>query len=223
MGNRGCTAYKAVLFDLDGTLLDTLKDIADSVNTALAKLGFPQHDIQTYKYFFVGDGRRAMAIRALPEDYRDTANVDRLAAIIEVEYSKRWADNTRAYPGIPDMLQSLTDKGIKMAILSNKPEAFTKKMVTRLLPRQHFEIVLGAQSSVPLKPDPTSALQIAKRLNILPTEFIYLGDTYVDMKTATAAGMYPVGALWGFRTADELLTGGARELIEYPTELPRLL
>lgn len=214
--------YKAVLFDLDGTLLDTLKDIADSVNMALDHLGFPQHEVEAYKYF-VGDGREALAIRALPEDCRDTVNLDKLAAYIEIEYSKRWAINTRAYEGVPDMLQALTDLGIKMAILSNKPQASTEEMVSRLLSQWRFELVLGAQSSIPMKPDPTTALQIARRLNIPPAEFLYLGDTDVDMKTATAAGMYPVGAVWGFRTADELMAGGAKQLIQNPTDLPNLL
>lgn len=214
--------YKAVLFDLDGTLLDTLKDIADSVNMALDHLGFPQHEVEAYKYF-VGDGREALAIRALPEDCRNTVNLDKLAAYIEIEYSKRWAINTRAYEGVPDMLQALTDLGIKMAILSNKPQASTEEMVSRLLSQWRFELVLGAQSSIPMKPDPTTALQIARRLNIPPAEFLYLGDTDVDMKTATAAGMYPVGAVWGFRTADELMAGGAKQLIQNPTDLPNLL
>lgn len=215
-------AYRAVLFDLDGTLLDTIKDIADSVNIALARLGLPQHEVEAYKYY-VGDGRKALAIRALPEDCRDTANVDRLSASIEIEYSKRWVNNTMAYPGVPDMLQSLAHLGIKMAILSNKPQASTEEMVSGLLSQWRFELILGARSSIPMKPDPTSALQTARRLNIPPAEFLYLGDTDVDMKTATAAGMYPVGALWGFRTADELLAGGAKDLIQNPTDLLRLL
>ena len=166
-------AYRAVLFDLDGTLLDTIRDIADSVNIALAQLGFPQHEVEAYKYF-VRDGREALAIRALPEDRRDTVTVDRLSASIEIEYSKRWAINTLAYPGIPDMLQSLADLGIKMAILSNKPQDSTEEMVSGLLPQWRFELVFGAQSSIPMKPDPTSALQIARRLNIPPAEFLYL-------------------------------------------------
>ncbi|MFC1970724.1 HAD family hydrolase [Chloroflexota bacterium] len=215
-------AYRAVLFDLDGTLLDTIKDIADSVNIALAKLGLPQHEVEAYKYF-VGDGREVLAIRALPGDCRDQLNVDRLSASIKIEYSRRWAINTLAYPGIPDMLQSIADLGIKMAILSNKPQDSTKEMVSRFLSQWRFELVFGAQSSIPMKPDPTSALQIARRLGIPPAEFLYLGDTDVDMKTAAEAGMYPIGALWGFRTADELLAGGAKGLIQYPTDLLRLL
>ncbi|MFC2067415.1 HAD family hydrolase [Chloroflexota bacterium] len=214
--------YKAVLLDLDGTLLDTIKDIADSVNIALAQLCFPQHEVEDYKYF-VGDGRKFLAIRALPEDCRDAVNVDRLSASVEIEYSRRWVNNTLAYPGIPDMLQALADLDIKMAILSNKPQASVEEMVSRLLSLWRFELILGAQSSIPMKPDPTTALQIARRLNILPSEFLYLGDTDIDMKTATEARMYPVGALWGFRTADELLAGGAKKLIQYPTDLLRFL
>jgi len=214
--------YKAVLFDLDGTLLDTLKDIADSVNTALDHLGFPKHELKAYRYF-VGDGREALAIRALPEQHRDMITVDQLATSIEAEYSKRWANNTRPYQGIPEMLGALKDLGIKMAILSNKPQSFTELMVSGLLPQWRFEVVVGALPSMPKKPDPTAALQIAQQLNIHAIEFLYLGDSDVDMKTATAAGMYPVGALWGFRNTDELLAGGAKELIQHPADLLHLL
>ncbi len=214
--------YKAVLFDLDGTLLDTLKDIADSVNMALDHLGFPKHELEAYRYF-VGDGREALAIRVLPEQHRDTVTVGQLAASIEAEYSKRWANNTRPYQGVPDMLQALTDLGIKMAILSNKPQSSTELMVSGLLPQWRFEVVLGSRSSVPMKPDPTAALQIARRLNFRPVEFLYLGDSDVDMKTATATEMFPVGALWGFRSADELSASGAKELIQHPSDLLHLL
>lgn len=214
--------YRAVLFDLDGTLLDTLKDIADSVNLALYRLGFPQHELEAYKYF-VGDGREALAIRVLPENHRDAITFDRLLAYIDEEYSKRWSNNTRPYHGIPEMLQALTKLGITMAVLSNKPQGSTEEMVYRLLPRWHFKLVVGALPSVPKKPDPTAALRIAKQLEIRPTGFLYLGDSDVDMKTATAAEMYPVGALWGFRTVDELLASGAKELIQNPVDLIRLL
>jgi len=213
---------RAVLFDLDGTLLDTLRDIANSVNKALRHLGFPQHELEAYKHF-IGDGREILAIRTLPEHKRDPATVNKLAASINEEYSEHWADSTCPYQGVPELLNALTISNIKMAILSNKPHKFTEIMVSRLLSPWHFEIVVGALSSVPKKPDPTIALQISRRLGIPSSGFLYLGDSEVDMKTATAADMYPVGALWGFRTADELLLGGAKKLIDHPTDLLSLL
>jgi len=214
--------HSAVLFDLDGTLLDTLKDLADSVNSALGRLGFPQHELEAYQYF-VGDGREVLAIRALPERQRKAGTVDKLVTYINEEYSNRWVNNTHPYQGIPNLLDALTSSGIKMAILSNKQHNFTELMVSKLLPRWRFELVVGALPSVPKKPDPTTALQIAQRLNIRPLEFLYLGDSDVDMKAASAADMYPVGALWGFRTADELISSGARALIQQPTDLLHLL
>jgi len=214
--------YKAVLFDLDGTLLNTLKDIATSMNHALSRLGFPQHKLEACKYF-IGSGREAMALRALPDSHRDPATVVKLANLIFEEYGKHWADSTHPYDGIPALLDSLTARGIKMVILSNKPHDSTEMTVSRLLPKWSFEVVMGAQPSLPAKPDPTSAFQIARRIDVRPEEFLFLGDSDTDMETATAAGMYPVGALWGFRTGDELLAGGAKALIEYPTHLLQLL
>ena len=207
-----------MLFDLDGTLLDTLQDLANSVNNVLVRSGFPPHEVEDYKYF-VGSGMKNTITQALPEDQRDQANVDELYAQMEEEYSKNWRENTRPYPGIPELLDALIASGIKMSILSNKPQGSTEQMVSALLAQWHFEIVAGAQSSIPLKPDPSAALQIAKQINISPLEFVYLGDSAIDMKTAVAAEMYPVGALWGFRTENELLSAGAQQLINEPTHL----
>jgi phosphoglycolate phosphatase len=215
-------AYRALLFDLDGTLLDTLQDIADSVNSALAYFGFPQHELDAYRYF-VGDGGEMLAIRALPEDRRDQMTVGKVVARIDEAYSLRWANNTRPFQGIPELLDALTNIGIRMAILSNKGQSFAELTVSTLLPNWHFDLVVGAQPSIPRKPDPTTALQIAKQMSLIPTEFLYIGDSAVDMKTAVAANMYPIGALWGYRTADELLTGGARALVEKPTHVLSLL
>jgi phosphoglycolate phosphatase len=214
--------YRAVLFDLDGTLLDTLQDIADSANKALHHLGFPRHELEAYKYF-VGDGREILAIRSLPEHHRDTAKVRKLVDLINREYSKCWADHTRPYRGITALLDDLTVKRIKIAVLSNKAHELTEMMVSKMLSRWHFDAVVGASSSIPKKPDPTAALKITRQLGILPSEFLYLGDSDIDMKTAANAGMHPVGALWGFRTRDELIAGGAKALIENPCDLLRLL
>ncbi len=215
-------AYRALLFDLDGTLLDTLQDIADSVNSALAYFGFPQHELDAYRYF-VGDGVEMLAIRALPEDRRDQMTVGKVVARIDEAYSLRWANNTRPFQGIPELLDALTNIGIRMAILSNKGQSFAELTVSTLLPDWHFDLVVGAQPSIPRKPDPTTALRIARQMSLIPTEFLYLGDSAVDMKTAVAAKMYPIGALWGYRTANELLTGGARALVENPMHVLSLL
>jgi phosphoglycolate phosphatase len=210
--------YKAVLFDLDGTLLDTLEDLATSVNRGLADLGLPQHRISDYKYF-VGWGREEMAARALPEEKRDPSLIERLCEIINREYLRHWSDHTQPYDGIPEMLDALTSRRVTMAILSNKPHDFTELMVTRLLSRWHFEIVAGASPDMPKKPDCTVALNICRQLKIDPQEFLFLGDSEIDMQTAVNAGMYPVGALWGFRTAADLKEGGAKKLIKDPREL----
>ena len=214
--------YRAVLFDLDGTLLNTLKDIADSVNAVLARSGFPQHPVNAYRYF-VGDGMENLARRVLPPDRRDPETVARTRAAIDVEYTQHEADTTRPYPGVPELLSALTRRGVKMAVLSNTPDHSVQSTVTALLGDWRFDVVLGARPSVPIKPDPSGALEIAARLSIPPAQFLYLGDTGTDMKTAVAAGMYPVGALWGFRTADELLAAGAKTLVRYPADLLKLL
>lgn len=210
------------MFDLDGTLLNTLQDLTDSVNRSLGYLGFPPYTPEVFRYF-VGDGRETMAMRSLPECNRDEATINKLVALINKEYSQHWADTTRLYPGVADLLDNLTIKSIKMAILSNKPHIFTEEMVSRLLSRWHFEIVAGAMPPMPVKPDPKAALQIAKRLDIIPSDFLYLGDSEVDMRTANAGGMYAVGAAWGFRTEDELKASGAKALIRHPLELLKLI
>ena len=209
---------KAVLFDLDGTLLDTLADLADATNAALAKLGLPGHPLQAYKYF-VGDGMENLVRRVLGQEPLDKALLARGIELTQNEYAGRWAEKTRPYPGIPDLLDGLSRRGIPMAVFSNKPNEFTQLCVTRLLPDWHFQAVQGATPDLPRKPDPRGALAIAVRMGVDPGEVLYLGDTNTDMQTAVAAGMFPVGALWGFRTAEELLAAGAAALAKIPTEV----
>jgi len=214
--------FQAVLFDLDGTLLDTLEDLADSMNAALVDLSFPAHPIDAYR-FFVGDGMDMLVRRVLPESARDTNTCARLKAAMEDEYSKRWNAKSRPYPGVPELLDALTQRELPMVILSNKPEAFTLKAVAELLPQWHFVIVRGARPEVATKPDPTAAIEIARTLNIAPADFLYLGDTNTDMQTANGAGMYALGAAWGFRPGEELIQSGARRLLQTPGELLDLI
>ena len=209
----------AVIFDLDGTLLDSLHDLADSMNTVLAARGFPAHPVTEYRYF-VGDGIETLALRVLPSEVRHQKNI--VLSLIDMmrdEYARNWNRKTRPYDGITELLDALELRKIPMAILSNKPDPFTQKIVSKLLGRWSFKQVIGAQAGLPKKPDPTGAIRIAEHLDTAPEHCFYLGDTSTDMKTAVSAGMYPIGVLWGFRTAEELTRNGARKLISYPGDL----
>jgi phosphoglycolate phosphatase len=211
-----------VLFDLDGTLLDTLTDLADAMNRALVKMGFPAHPVEAYKHF-VGDGVENEAKRTLPKENLDPETIAKCVELSRAEYHLCWQENTRPYPGIRGLLDELSGRGMPMAVLSNKPDDFTKIMIAKILPDWRFEAVQGALSDVPVKPDPTGALRIARELRIRPDEILYLGDTNTDMKTAVNAGMYPVGCLWGFRSADELTKNGAKFLASRPADVLKIL
>ncbi len=214
--------YQAVLFDLDGTLLDTIDDLADSMNAALEQLGCPGHGVDEHR-FFVGDGVDTFAHRCLPEDRHDDRTITRCVELLREEYARRWNVKTRPYDGIAEMLNNLTARGLVLAVLSNKPDDFTKLCVEKILADWRFDVVQGVADGFAPKPDPTGALKVAETIGIAPGEFLYLGDTATDMKTAVAAGMYPVGALWGFRPAEELTANGAKTLIKHPTDLLKFL
>lgn len=214
--------YRAIIFDLDGTLLDTLTDLAGAMNKALVELGCPPHAVEAYKRF-VGDGVENEAKRCLPKDKLDAATVKRCVELASRNYDRCWMENTRPYPGIPEMLDDLARRKVRMAVLSNKPHEFTTVMVERLLGSWRFEAVLGAGPDVRIKPDPAGALRVARELDVPAAEFLYLGDTNTDMKTAVNAGMFALGALWGFRSARELLEAGARGFAEKPGDVTKFL
>jgi phosphoglycolate phosphatase len=216
------TRFSAVIFDLDGTLLDTIDDLTDAMNAALAAMGFPTHSVERCKHF-IGDGVRLYVERALPPHARDEQTILKMIDRYRREYSARWRSKTRPYEGVPELLDLLRTRNIPAAVLSNKPHDFTKVCVQRLLPQWQFAAVLGEGPDVPKKPDASGALAIARQLGLAPREVLYVGDTNTDMRTAVAAGMYPVGALWGFRTAGELLDAGAAKLIERPLDLVGLI
>lgn len=213
---------RAILFDLDGTLLDTLDDLADAMNHVLAACGCPVHPVGAYRYF-VGDGMRRLVERALPADRRDDETVHATMAAMRERYGRHWADKTRPYAGVAEMLDALAARGLLLAVFSNKPHEFTRLAVDLFLSRWSFTEVAGAKPDVPVKPDPTGALAVAETLHVAPADFLYLGDTGTDMRTAVAAGMFPVGALWGFRDRAELLEHGARRLVETPAQVLDLL
>lgn len=214
--------YRAVLFDLDGTLLDTLADLGESMNEALSEIGLPGHPLDRYRRF-VGDGVAMLAERALPAARRDARTIDACVAAMRRIYGARWDRETRPYPGVEDLIATLRARGIPLAVLSNKPDDLTRVVVERFFPAGTFDAVAGARAGVERKPDPAAATAIASRLGVGPAQVLYIGDTNTDMQTAVRAGMHAVGALWGFRDADELTSAGARDLIAAPAEVLRLL
>lgn len=204
--------FKAVIFDLDGTLLNTLDDLADSMNSVLEHNHLPPHPPEAYRYF-VGDGMDMLVQRALPFRVAGHDELRRLVREMKSEYARRWLCRTRPYPGVPEMLDAFSAAGTAMAVLSNKPDDASQVIVQALLPNAGFKMILGATPERPKKPDPATALEIAARLDIPASEFLFIGDTPIDMHTARAAGMFPLGVLWGFRPAEELIGAGARMLV----------
>ncbi|MBN1847429.1 MAG: HAD family hydrolase [Deltaproteobacteria bacterium] len=210
--------FEAVIFDLDGTLLDTLRDIADAGNAVLAGNGFPTHDVDAYRGF-IGSGVPTLMNRALPKEKRNLETATRLADEFREEYNRNWNVSTKPYPGVAEMLDQLQSLSIKRAVLSNKPHDFAKLCVNGLLSSWTFDAVMGYNDQTPPKPDPKGALRIAARLKLSPSRILYVGDSDIDMRTAITAEMYPIGVLWGFRSKEELLENGARALLEKPQDL----
>lgn len=214
--------YKAVLFDLDGTLLNTLEDIGNAMNRVLSAQSFPTHPLDAYR-LFVGEGTVILVTRALPEDKRDKDTIRSCLEAYRADYQRNWNIKTKPYDGVAEMLDALAERGLKRWVLSNKPHEVTRQCVTKLLPNWRFDAIFGQREGVPLKPDPATALELAHTFNISPADCFCLGDTATDMQMALRAGMLPVGALWGCRTAPELRASGAKMLIERPLEVLKIL
>jgi phosphoglycolate phosphatase len=188
------------------------------MNCVLERNRLPQHALAAYNYF-VGDGIDMLVRRALPFEVADEEELNRFIREMKKEYAGRWLSKTRPYPGVPEMLAAFAAAGFAMAVLSNKPDEASKEIVKALLPDTAFRMVMGATPERPKKPDPSAALEIASRLNIAPEDFIFIGDTSIDMQTARAAGMFPIGVLWGFRPAEELIAAGGKMFFEHPADL----
>lgn len=219
---KGDISLKAVIFDLDGTLLDTLADLADAGNRILSAAGLPVHPVDGYRYF-VGDGLATLIRRILPENLRnDKQTLQRMGKSFREAYAKNWHEKTTLYGGVDRLLNGLQEDGRPMNVLSNKPHDFTELCVREFLGKWTFAHVVGNREGLARKPDPAGALEIAGKLRLAPSEIVYVGDTATDMKTAVNAGMYPVGALWGFRTFDELKKNGAACLAERPEQVLEL-
>ena len=214
--------FQAIIFDLDGTLLDTLADIAESVNRTLAEYHFPVHASDAYK-FFIGSGWKMLVTRALPEAHRSKPLIAECVARSRKIYRDNWNRQTRLYEGIPELLDNLAKKQFPLAVLSNKPHDFMLRCVDFYLKKWSFKILIGQSDDFPLKPDPASALEVARQIELPPSSFLFVGDSAVDIKTADAAGMHSVGAVWGFRGPKELEEAGCLTLVQHPLDILSLL
>lgn len=209
--------FKGVIFDLDGTLVNSLEDLADAMNNVLLKFNYPVHNLTAYKTF-IGNGILNLVRSALPEKNRSEQTIAECFTLMNEIYNNNCTNKTRPYDGIIDLLSELKLRNMKLAVFSNKADEFTKRIVQALMPG-YFNEVVGLSSEAQRKPNPSGALGISKRLEILPDNMIYIGDTGIDMQTANNAGMYAVGVLWGFRTKEELMANGAKHIISHPSEV----
>ena len=213
--------FKAVIFDLDGTLLDTLEDIGESVNQALVEHGFPENPIVNYKKY-VGNGAKNLIIRATHEKANDV-EVEKILKRYREIYNQRFFLKTRIYDGIKELLVWLNEVNIPYAVLSNKKHELTNSVIGHYFADMNFSIVCGHKSSVPLKPDPTQALYIVSKLNCKAEDVVFIGDTDVDVLTAKNAGIFAVGALWGFRDEFELCKNGADAIVKTPNDVRAII
>lgn len=216
---------RGLIFDLDGTLLDTIEDIAVALNRALLDLGLDRHSMEECKAA-IGSGIHDLAELLLPPELHDPASIEDFIARFREHYSRNWHDSTHLFDGIQPLLDKLLEKNLRLAILSNKSQRFTALMGEYWFnqnDRQIFDPVWGERSGIPIKPDPAAALVIAKLWDLQPDEIAFIGDSDVDMFTAVNAGMMPIGVAWGFRSVTELLGAGARHILQRPEDLLSLL
>lgn len=208
--------YRAVVFDLDGTLADSLADLAASGNELLAAYGKPPHPVDAYRYL-VGNGSRILIERLLPGEKEDF--LEEALARYKAIYGRSLLRQTKPYPGILVLLAALKKRQIPMAVCTNKHPSAAETVLQTLFPPQTFSTYVGERPGVPRKPDPANLLYVLEKLGVPPAETAYLGDTSVDMETAVRAGALPVGVLWGFRDKAELLASGAEVLLAHPADL----
>ncbi|MDV4149584.1 HAD-IIIA family hydrolase [Clostridium sp. AL.422] len=212
---------KLAIFDLDGTLLNTLDDLANACNYALNKFSFPTHDVEKYKNF-IGNGIYKLVERALPDNEKDRGTVEKVLKIFIDYYNEHMIDMTKPYDGIINTLDELRFKGIKLAVVSNKKHEFTMEIVKKYF-GDKFDIVFGHRANYKEKPDPASVLEVIDKLNILKDECIYIGDSNIDIITARNAGVKSIGVSWGFRGKEELANEGADYLVDNTIELRSII
>jgi len=213
---------KLIIFDLDGTLLNTIADLAHSTNYALNKLGYPTHEIEKYN-FMVGNGIDKLFERALPEGEKSKENVLRVRKEFVPYYDVHNADDSRPYSGIPELLAYLQASGIQIAVASNKYQVATQKLIDHYFPEIHFTAVFGQREGVKVKPDPTVVFDILEVAKVTKEDVLYVGDSGVDMQTAANAGVTACGVTWGFRPRAELEEFSPQYIVDTAEEIKRLI
>ena len=213
---------KLLIFDLDGTLLDSLEDLADSANHVLASHGFPTHPVDAYRYF-VGDGMPTLIRRILPEGQKEGEMFDFCLQEFKAYYDIHMYDKTTVYPGVKEVLEELQRRGIRIAVATNKAQFAVAPLMADFFPSITFAALIGQRRGIPVKPDPQVVYDILAITGNKPEETLYLGDTAVDMQTAHRAGIEAVGLLWGYRTREELEGEQAEHIIAAPHEIIDLL
>ena len=209
-------AYRAAVFDLDGTLLNTLSDLADSGNELLASYGMSPHPEPAFRYF-VGNGSRKLMERILPG--KSAEEIDEALVRYKTIYEKRLTAKTKPYAGMVEMISEVKARGVRMAVCTNKHISAAEALTRKYFPVDIFDAYEGDRPGGPRKPDPAHVNIVLEKMNVRPEETVYLGDSGVDMQTAVNAKALPVGVLWGFREKDELLENGAKILLSQPSEL----
>ena len=213
---------KLAIFDLDGTLLNTIEDLGYAANHALQAHGYPTHSIASYP-FFVGNGVRRLIERVLPEDARTEATIDRLLITFKEYYNDHNTDYTKPYEGIPELLSLLSSRGVAIAVASNTYQAATEKLISHSFPTLSFIAVEGQKEGVPVKPDPSIVFEILAKAKTPKADTIYIGDSGVDMETARRACVDSVGVTWGFRPEKELVENHADTIVNSPGDIEKLV
>ena len=208
--------YRAAVFDLDGTLLNTLADLAASGNELLELYGMTPHPQEAYRYF-VGNGSRKLMERIIPN--ASPERIDDALSLYKTIYARRLTEKTMPYDGITEMLSELRKRNIRIAVCTNKHISAAEQLLRQFFPSDMFDAFDGDRPGIPRKPDPAHVRFVMDEMGVIPEETVYLGDSGVDMQTSVNAGTLPVGVLWGFREKDELLENGAQVLLSHPSEL----
>ncbi|WP_348822449.1 HAD family hydrolase [Flavobacterium aestuarii] len=213
--------FKGVIFDLDGTLVNSLEDIADAMNKVLTSLDYPIHTYETYQYF-IGSGLRNLVTRSLPETNNSTKNIDYCYQLMIEEYSSNCTHKTKAYPGITELLDNLFSHNIRLSVFSNKSDELTKKITSHLFPGI-FDPIAGLRIEALKKPNPSEAIMISRKMGLNTEEIIFAGDSDIDIQTAINANMTPAGVTWGYRPEEELIAAGAKYILNKPSDFMEIL